>query len=132
MTKPKQNDGVKRFLATYGESPWDTETRMCVLATEHARKVAELEAKIETLSLENFQARLKTDMHQCPVRVPLPESYWEAKYNTACKVIEKLREQRDSNIQNREAAGKAGYGFDSSGLISYFDAEIEAIERGDK
>lgn len=126
MTKPK-DDGVKRWnyrqiQAAYNST--DMQHPLYIEAAEHDRVVAELQAKVETLSLESFQARVKIDMHQCPVRVPLPESYWEAKYNTARKVIAKLRQQRDwwCGIASR-------YGYTGP---SGDEAEIEAIERGEK
>lgn len=124
MTKPKRNDGVKRFMATYGQSPWDTETRTCVLATEHDRKVAELEAKI--FDLKSVEQALREQTAKNDEYTEWKLSKAESELATARKVIEKLKRQRNYYCDLARMHDKS-----YQEHVEDCDAEIEAIERGE-
>jgi len=129
MTKPKDDD-VKRYWVEHGRGRLtaiyeekvdglDDDAFEVVRAADHDRKVAELEDRIERM-------RAPRRCGECGnVGMMSGDAPYIDQLATARKVIEKLRDQRNT-------AYVCSWDKNLSKMIAEDDAEIEAIERGDK
>lgn len=117
-------------------------TKVMIALEDHDRIVAELKARmsdsavchaldaqtIASQSQEIAELKNEIELRAKPTVKRLRETIATQK-----RVIEKLREQRCVNVDTQFRAMRAG--FDAvcmEGIIAFQDAEIEAIERGEK
>lgn len=135
MTKSK-NDDVKRYWVEHGRGRLtaiyeekvdglDDDAFEVVRATDHDRKVAELEAKLrlKEVELSDFTISKNNELASAMIKLNVIEHALA----TARKVIDALKAQRNYYCDLAQMLDKS-----YQEHIEECDAHIEAIERGDK